>query len=71
MKPFPPIPLAPRRSSPRMSDEMAAKAKALLGLGYSQQDIATMLGVNQGRVSEINTGERFGSVPPAQLELPL
>ncbi|ESZ07707.1 hypothetical protein X736_09740 [Mesorhizobium sp. L2C089B000] len=54
-----------------MSDEMAAKAKALLGLGYSQQDIATMLGVNQGRVSEINTGERFGSVPPAQLELPL
>ena len=49
---------------------MAAKAKALLGLGFTQQDIATMLGVNQGRVSEIKTGHRFGGVPPAQLEFP-
>lgn len=43
--------------------------KALLKIGVSQQDIATICGVNQGRVSEVNTGKLYGSVSPDQGDL--
>lgn len=52
-----------------MSEKLASKIKALLDCGLSQQDIATICGVNQGRVSEVNTGATFSGVKPAQLEL--
>lgn len=62
--------LLPRkRKSPRVTLEMAAKIKALLSYGLSQQDIATICRVNQGRVSEVNTGLKFPGVEPAQLEM--
>jgi predicted XRE-type DNA-binding protein len=48
---------------------MASKIKALLNYGLSQQDIATICGVNQGRVSEVNTGMKYPGIEPAHLVL--
>lgn len=48
-----------RGSFPGVTPEMAAKIKHLLSLGMMQHDIAAHFGINQGRVSEINTGMRF------------
>jgi len=31
-----------------------------------QHEIAAKLGINQGRVSEVLNGKRFGDVPPAR-----
>ena len=62
------IPFPRKRRSPRMDPRIAAKIRALLDLGLSQQDIATICRVNQGRVSEVNTGKRFAGIKPAQLE---
>ena len=62
------VPYPRKRKSPPVTPEMAAKIKALLAYGLSQQDIATMCGVNQGRVSEVNTGMKFPGIAPAQLE---
>ncbi len=57
-----------RRSSP-LSPDLAARIKALLELGLSQQDIATITGVNQGRVSQVNTGMRYPGIEPSQGDL--
>lgn len=62
------VPFPVKRKSPPVTPEMAARIKALIEYGLSQQDIATMCGVNQGRVSEVNTGMKFPGVEPCQLE---
>lgn len=50
-----------------ISDEMALQIKALLAEGeLKQHEIAAKFGINQGRVSEINTGKRFSHLVMAQ-----
>jgi len=44
---------------------MAALIKGLLARGLMQHDIASLMHINQGRVSEINKGKRFYYVSPA------
>jgi len=61
----------PRRRSPKMTDKLAARIKALLAQNFMQHDIAARLEINQGRVSEIKTGKRFRDIPAEQLELRL
>lgn len=63
------VPFPRKRKSPRLTAELAARIKALLLAGLSQQDIATICGVNQGRVSEVNTGMKFPGIEPAQIEM--
>ena len=63
------VPFPRKRKSPPVTPEMAARIKGLLRYGLSQQDIATICGVNQGRVSEINTGMKFPGIEPKQLDL--
>jgi predicted XRE-type DNA-binding protein len=48
----------PRRSRAKLTPEMIAVIKQRLREGEYQHDIAADLGINQGRVSEINTGKR-------------
>ncbi|MFC4346652.1 hypothetical protein ACFO5Q_02180 [Kordiimonas lipolytica] len=56
-----------RRRSNRMTTAKAALAKFLvMKLGLFQHQAAALLGVNQGRVSEVITGKRFKSVKPAK-----
>lgn len=46
-----------KKSSKRMTPELIRKIKHLLSLDkYHQHQIASMLGVNQGRVSEVKNG---------------
>jgi hypothetical protein len=66
-------PMIPR-PTPRMSPELASKALALLQLGFNQHQAAAVLGVNQGRISEVKTGKRYiGAEPcdPDQLSFDL
>ena len=63
------LPFLRRRRSPAVTPEMAAKIKFLLRLGLTQHDIAARFGINQGRVSEINTGMLFPGIEPRQLDL--
>ena len=46
-----------RVPSPPVTPEVAAKIKRLLAEGLYQHQIASLLGLNQGRVSEVNTGK--------------
>jgi hypothetical protein len=56
--------------SPPVTAELAAIIKrALLNTKLFQHQIASILGVNQGRISEVKTGKVFPQVPPAS-ELP-
>jgi hypothetical protein len=57
-------------SSPPLTAESAAKIKALLeGTDWNQAQIAAhMGGMNQGRVSNVNTGKRFANVQPCSLQ---
>jgi predicted XRE-type DNA-binding protein len=50
--------------SPVVTPEMAAKIKHYLITDMAQHDIAAMFKINQGRVSEIKTGKKFGDVAP-------
>lgn len=43
-----------------------ADIKARLRRGEYQHDIAADYGLNQGRISEINTGKRGQSLPPPE-----
>ena len=63
------IPFPKKRKSPPVTPAMARRIRALLDQGLSQQDIATVCGVNQGRVSEVNTGMRYPGIAPEQIEL--
>lgn len=64
------LPFPRRRRSPEITPEMAAKIKSMLKAGMAQHDIAAHFRINQGRVSEINTGiHRYAHVEPAQIEM--
>ena len=52
-----------RRSSIRLTAELAAEIKRLAATGeLMQHQIAALLGINQGRVSEVLSGKRFSQV---------
>ena len=54
-----------KRRSPKITPEIAAKIKHLVGEeGYMQHDVAARFGVNQGRISEIMKGRIYSEVPP-------
>lgn len=42
----------------KLTDETIREIKRRIALGHMQHDIAADLGINQGRVSEVNTGKR-------------
>ena len=54
-----------RVTSPRMNPELAAQIKALLKKGYQQHQVAAILKINQGRISEVNTGKIYADTKPA------
>ena len=58
-----------RAPSPPVTPEMATKIKKLLERGLYQHQIASVLGVNQGRVSEVKTGKLHPKVAAEQLPL--
>ncbi|GLT03042.1 hypothetical protein GCM10007897_44830 [Sphingobium jiangsuense] len=47
-----------RRPRAKLTPEIVAKIRERLAMGHYQHDIAADLGVNQGRISEVNTGKR-------------
>lgn len=47
----------------RIDSMMAGYIKGMLARGDKQSDIAACFHINGGRVSEINTGERFANIP--------
>lgn len=49
----------------RLTTEAIALIKRAIGLGYFQHDIAAYFGLNQGRVSEVNTGKRGAEIRAA------
>ena len=52
----------PRPPRAKLTAEIIREIKRRLALGEYQHDIAASLGLNQGRISEVNTGKRgFGS----------
>ncbi len=53
----------------KLTPAMAATVKGMLARGDRQSDIAAYLSINQGRIHEINVGQKFSSVPAAT-ELP-
>lgn len=59
-----------RNSSPPLTPLLASKIKALWAhSSLNQAQIAARLGeLNQGRVSEVITGQKFTEVPPADLQ---
>lgn len=60
-----------RRASPPISPEMAAHIKFLVQKqGLYQHQVAALVGVNQGRISEIMRGYKFPEVKPAQGSFP-
>ena len=55
----------------RLDPEIAALVKGMLKRGDKQSDIAACFLINSGRVSEINTEQRFEDIAPApESELP-
>lgn len=46
----------------KLNDETIRKVWHMLREGHYQHDIAAKFGLNQGRVSEINTGKRGGHI---------
>jgi predicted XRE-type DNA-binding protein len=58
--------MATPTSRPRLTADLAAQIKKLATTtSLFQHEIAAALGLNQGRVSEVLSGKRFASVPPA------
>jgi predicted XRE-type DNA-binding protein len=56
-----------RKNSPTITPELAGKVKYLVKvLGLFQHQAAAILGINQGRVSEVMTGKRFPKSEPVQ-----
>lgn len=47
-----------RRERAKLDDATVREIRRRLALGHYQHDIAADLGINQGRVSEVNTGKR-------------
>ncbi len=53
------------KDTPPMTPELASKALTLVHVyKLKQHQAAAVLGVNQGRISEVVNGHRFGGVPP-------
>lgn len=50
------------RNRAKLTDEIIRKIWKRLRAGHFQHDIAADLGINQGRVSEVNTGKRGGHI---------
>lgn len=48
----------PERKRAKLNDETIREIQRRLSHGDIQHDIAADLGINQGRVSEVNTGKR-------------
>ena len=46
-----------RKPSPPITAELKARILTLLSSGLYQHQIAALLGINQGRVSEVKTGK--------------
>lgn len=60
-----------KKPSPKVTPEMAAQIKFLLKKNeLHQHEIAALMGVNQGRISEVKNGNRHPNVPPAQGSFP-
>ena len=54
-----------KNGTPPLTEKMAAAIKWLLNKSdMAQHDIAALFHINQGRVSEVNTGKRFANIPP-------
>lgn len=61
-----------RKASPKVSPEMAAHIKFLLQTrSLYQHEIAALIGVNQGRISEVKSGKRHPGVAPARGPFPV
>lgn len=61
-----------RRSSrsPRLTPDLAARIKRLWqSTDLTQHEIGARLGLNQGRISEVLSGKRFGDVPHTEGEI--
>lgn len=50
----------------QLSERDAAIVKGMLARGDRQHDIAAWFGVNGGRIAEISTRRKFGSLAPAE-----
>lgn len=58
------------KASPPVTAEMAGQIRYLKNTkGLYNHQIASIFGINQGRVSEVLTGKRFPNIPPAQGDL--
>lgn len=56
-----------RTPSPPISADLAAHIKFLVQeRKLFQHQVAALVGVNQGRISEVMNGHKFPNVPPAQ-----
>lgn len=53
--------LPPKRPRAPLNTTTYNEIRRRLKLGHLQHDIAADLGLNQGRVSEVNTGKRGGT----------
>ena len=51
-----------RRNRAKLTDDIIRKIWERLRAGHFQHDIAADLGINQGRISEVNTGKRGGHI---------
>ena len=58
------------KSSPPVTAKMAGQIRYLKkSKGLYNHQIASIFGINQGRVSEVLTGKKFPNVPPVQGDL--
>jgi len=58
--------IKPRTPSVTITPEIAIKIKRLSKGGLFQHDIATIIGCNQGRISEVLNGKTFTDKPSPQ-----
>ena len=58
-----------RKPSPPVTVELAAEIRRLRAVGLYQHQIAAVLGLNQGRISEVLTGKTHPPEPPAEPSL--
>lgn len=64
----------PIKPTPPLTADLASKALTLVRMGLKQHQAAAILGLNQGRISEVVNGKRYPNVkpcPPDQLSLDL
>ena len=65
----------PVKPTPPMTSDLASKAITLVKIyGLKQHQAAAILGLNQGRISEVLTGKRYPRAkpfPPDQMSLDL